>query len=111
MRAAGADHSWKKLLLGKFPLGLPDLKSTAAGGPWEMESISAGGEPSSRTFSLQPRSGRPAYKAQPEGSLGAAGAPTNYFVLLRQRGSDEFVALPVQEWYTFKPETQRMALT
>jgi len=39
--------------------------------------------------------------------MGDGGSGAGYFLLVRHRGSEEFIAMPVSEWQNFKPMVQR----
>lgn len=99
IRAAGADRSMQRFLLGKFPSHIPDLRGL---GPWSLSKEErAGGE----EWGLEgPTSNR--FRGITERSL-AGNEPSNYFVLVRQKGVDEFLAIPVHEWATFRPDDRR----
>lgn len=97
VRAAGADRSIKKLLLGKFPTET-DLRN---GGAWRLaqEAEEEGG---SQEWTLE--NGTMELRGISERGLAGSG-PSNYFILLRHKG--DFVAVPVDEWATFKPVIRR----
>ncbi|KAL6766911.1 PFL1 [Auxenochlorella protothecoides x Auxenochlorella symbiontica] len=118
VRAAGSDHAYMQHFIGRFPLELPDLGTASSAAPWQMEAeeIPAGltraGPPPPRTAGPKPRrlrlrrEGVRSYRGMPEGGLGS-----NQFLLVKERGSNDFVAIPVEEWYNFRPETGRPGQT
>lgn len=66
--------------------------------------------PSSRQWVLDDASNaavQPVLVGQPEAGMGDGGSGAGYFLLIRHRGSDDFLALPVSEWQNFKPLQQR----
>lgn len=59
---------------------------------------------------LEEQPGEPAFSGQLEGGMRDISA--SYFLLVRHKHTphNEFVAVPVDEWYTFKPVNKRQAL-
>lgn len=53
---------------------------------------------SAEDWILEQRAGSPLLKGHPETS---AGGPT-YFLFIKNKGSDDFTAMPVEEWYNFR---------
>lgn len=59
-----------------------------------------------RRWRLKPVTGR-SLRGVPEASLGTS----SYFMLVKERGSADFVAVPVDGWVTFRPESVRPGQT
>lgn len=104
VRAAGADRGLQKFVLGKFPGAVPDLR---APGPWRLARQEEG---SAKDWSLESDQGGTKFRGVPDGGIAGA-TPSNYFILIKQRGSDDFRAIPVDEWATFKSVYQRAELS
>ena len=122
IRAAGADRSLQKFLLGKFSAQLPDFRGSgpwrlgkeerAGGEQWGLELVSSSSEKAKSTLDggkddvkhTKAKSSR--FRGMTERSL-AADKPSNFFVLVRQKGVDGFLAIPVNEWATFKSDVPR----
>ncbi len=112
LRAAGADRSFQRFLAGKFPSRAPDLRA----GAWRLtraERESGGAE-----YALAPAGAAPgapgpsSFRGAPDAGLAGDGASaSNYFILYKRRGSDDFVALPVARFATFRPHVARGAST
>ena len=100
VRAAGADRSLQKFVLAKFPGAVPDLRGP---GPWRLGRHQEG---PSKDWSLESDQSETKFRGVPDGGIAGA-TPSNYFILIKQRGADDFLAIPVDEWATFKPVAQR----
>lgn len=50
---------------------------------------------------------QPLLVGQPEAGMGDGGSGAGYFLLIRHRGSEDFLTMPVSEWQNFKPVIQR----
>jgi len=96
LRARGADKKPQKLILGKFPTNVPDLR---LGGGWTLE------REAGQQWTLEGQEDTK-FKGVPEVGLSGT-APSNYFILERKKGQNEFIAIPVDEWATFKPVARR----
>eukprot|EP00887_Chlorella_sp_A99_P004213 scaffold15.g4213.t1 len=113
IRAAGADRKGQRAFVAKFPLNAaaPDLREEGAAWgmvPQEETDDKKVGVPGKLVLEEQP--GQPAYAGQLEGGLRDAGA--GYFLLLRHKHHhNEFVAVPVDDWYNFRPANKRQALS
>ncbi|KAL4520153.1 hypothetical protein Ndes2437B_g04562 [Nannochloris sp. 'desiccata'] len=112
VRAAGADRSFQKFILGKFPGSVPDLRGP---GPWRLsrseednakEWLLQGGEEENDDTSTAAR-----FRGVPDAGITGASAPSNYFILIKDKGSDDFLAIPVSEWATFKAIQRRSQLS
>jgi hypothetical protein len=112
LRAAGADRSFQRFLAGKFPSRAPDLRA----GAWRL--TRAEREGGGAEYSLAPAGAAPgapgpsSFRGAPDAGLAGDGASaSNYFILYKRRGSDDFVALPVSRFATFRPHVARGAST
>jgi len=110
--AAGADRSFSKFFLGKFPGGIPDLKHSIDGGPWRMRRGQPPQPPNTQDptptpkpletpedWILESKPGMPILKGKPED----AGGGSSYFLLVKARRGDDFIAMPIEQTYNFKP--------
>lgn len=111
LRAAGAERSFQKFILGKFPGTIPDLRGP---GPWRLsqddkakEWLLQGGE----AMTEEDDSTVAKFRGVPDAGLAGSSASSNYFILIKQRGSDDFLAIPVSEQSTFKPIQRRTQLS
>jgi len=112
VRAAGADRSFQKLILGKFTGSVPDLRGP---GPWHLSRnekdnakewlLQGGGEENNDNSTAAK------FRGVPDAGITGASAPSNYFVLIKGKGSDDFLAIPVDEWTTFKAIQRRSQLS
>jgi hypothetical protein len=107
VHAAGSAYSFQKFVLGKFPMSVPELRKEA-GGKWRMRQDTAdgGAEWELQEGSLEGEQG-PKFRGVPDAGLAGTAAPSNYFLLVKEKGSDVFTAVPVSEWVTFKPVGRR----
>jgi hypothetical protein len=107
VRAAGAERAFQKFILGKFPLVAPDLRLHSGGGDWHMRTRQGVEGGSLQDLELLQLPDGSKFKGAPEAGLVSSAGPANYFLLVKQRGVDEFLALPVDQWATFKTEVKR----
>ncbi|KAK9840454.1 hypothetical protein WJX74_010090 [Apatococcus lobatus] len=111
VRSARAEEFPGRYLVGQFPLGAPELRPGQ--GPWGLQKLndvpqnsrqrraerdSAHQQPPAWLLEAGP--GQPGFKGQAAGGLQGRGSQC-YFLFMRQ-GAD-LVAVPVDDWYTFKP--------
>ena len=99
IRALGPDKTSQRTILGRFPTKCPDLKSEDE---WTLKPEIFKNEISQWT--LQNIQSQETYRGNPEGGL-TGRKPSNYFLLIRRKG--DFVAVPVDQWTTFRPSNRR----
>ncbi|KAL4526865.1 hypothetical protein Ndes2526A_g01291 [Nannochloris sp. 'desiccata'] len=92
VRAAGADRSFQKFILVK--------KTTPKSGCCKGEKKKNDDTSTAARF-----------RGVPDAGITGASAPSNYFILIKDKGSDDFLAIPVSEWATFKAIQRRSQLS
>jgi hypothetical protein len=119
VRAAGADRSFQQFILGKFPGTVPDLRGP---GPWRLsrneednakEWLLQGGDEEDEEEQAQ-NTGKPPvakFRGVPDAGITGSSGPSNYFILIKDKNSDDFLAIPVDEWATFKAIQRRSQLS
>ena len=96
VRAPPGGMALQRTSLGRFPLKDPDFAGRVTN--WTVEHKTT--EPpivKEQWLLSEPQQGA-AYVGEPE-----RGQHSNYFIFMKELEGDDFVAIPVENWYNFKP--------
>lgn len=104
IRAGRPGSLSRKTILGRFIDKTP--KMVQSDQEWTMKSEMFDGAVSS--WAIENSTTGDVFKGRPEGGL-TGSQPSNYFILIKEKG--DFVAVPVDEWVTFRQGTKRMDLS
>ncbi|KAK9819877.1 hypothetical protein WJX72_003519 [[Myrmecia] bisecta] len=117
VRAPGAAHTHSKFFIGKFPLGAPVFQDTGKSS-WKLAREAQEAAPPNRRganrappvapWVLDGGAAQPTYRGTPEGGL-TGNSAAGYFLLVKE--GDDFVAVPVEGWYNFRPTARHKTMT
>lgn len=104
IRAGRPGSLSRRTILGRFIDKAPKIVQSDP--EWTMKSEVFNGTVSN--WAIENSTTGDAFKGRPEGGL-TGSQPSNYFILIKEKG--DFVAVPVDEWVTFRQGTKRMDLS